>query len=278
MKRHILPVLSATLLSFAALANDPFVEENALGVTDWTNGYVEAQGQGSARYMGSKVQEELMAKQAARTMAQARLLELVKGIRVTGLTTLGEHAQSDTRAATRVKGTLRGAKSIKENVTWHEDKTARRGEVVMAEVTLRLCVSQACSDSPQNLTNAVFEQKLQPGEQKKEKLETTGPSSVIIDLQQALYFPALSPEVIDENGSLIYAQTTVGAQAQKDGLVQYAKTVQAAKELDQSGPSPLIISALKVSKDNKIVVSQENAERLQDVAALREGRLIVALD
>jgi len=66
--------VSALLIATPAIATDtdPFVDHSALGTTDWTQGTIEATGQGSARYLGNRVQEELMAKQAARTMAQAR--------------------------------------------------------------------------------------------------------------------------------------------------------------------------------------------------------------
>lgn len=138
----------------SSYAQDGWQEATPDGVTDWTNGYVEATGQGSSRYMGNRVQEELMAKQAARTTAQARLLEIIKGIRLTGLTTIGTLGSGDTRAATRIKGTLRGARQISEQVTWHEDKTSRRGETVLAEVTLRVCITPTCQATTQNLTGA----------------------------------------------------------------------------------------------------------------------------
>jgi hypothetical protein len=270
-------------LSVTAYAQDSWQETTPNGLTDWHNGYVEATGQGTSRYMGNRIQEELMAKQAAHTTAQARLLEIVKGIRLSGLTTLGTHGSGDTRAATRIKGTLRGARPVHEKITWHTDKSSRRGETVLAEVTLRLCITPDCQDTAQNLTAASLNltQQEQTGSEKNTKTDTgkTDTSAIIIDLEQALYLPALSPEIIDENKKTIYSQDSVDADiATEKGLIHYTKTVQDAQKHPISGPHPVIIKAKRVSKDNRIVLSNTDSKKIASLAALKEGRLIVALD
>ena len=278
-----LPLLTATILLGLApslCAQAPFVETTELGTTDWIKGYVEATAQGTARYMGNKVQEELMAKQAARTTAQARLLEIIKGIRLSGISTLGAQAQSDTRAATRIKGTLKGARSVNETVTWHEDKSSRRGEVVMAEVTLRLCVSPTCTETRDNLTHASLAPfvKPKPASHQSETLEGDY-SAVIIDLQQAMFLPALSPEIINEKGDTIYSQDVVDDEvATQKGLIHYEKSVEMAKKNAVCGSNPFIVSAQRVSTDNRIVLSNEDAAKIRNLPALKLGRVIVAMD
>lgn len=272
MKSPVLTFLFSLALITSAQAEDPFIETSQLGTTDWVEGYVEATGQGTSRYMGNRIQEELMAKQAARTVAQARLLEIVKGVRITGLTTIGAQAQGDTRAATRIKGTLRGAKTVDEKATWHKDDTSRRGEVVMAEVTLRLCVSPACTETKDNLTEASLNIKPQAS-------QNTEHSAVIIDLNQALYLPALAPEIIDESNRLIYSQEILAENAsQIKGLVHYAKTIAKARALNIAGPSPMVITAKRITADNRIVISKKDADTLQSLPAIKQGHLIVALD
>lgn len=278
-----LPLLTAILflgLASSLCAQTPFVETTELGTTDWVNSYVEATGQGTSRYMGNRVQEELMAKQAARTTAQARLLEIVKGIRLSGISTLGAQAQSDTRAASRIKGTLKGARSINETVTWHEDKSSRRGEVVMAQVTLRLCVSPACTETRENLTRASLKASTKPKTAPNVPKTSEGDySAVIIDLQQAMFLPALSPEIINEKADTIYSQDVVDDEvATQKGLIHYEKSVELAKKNEISGPNPFIVSAQRVSTDNRIVLSNEDAAKIHNLPALKLGRVIVAMD
>lgn len=282
MKLPFFSFVCALSLSLNAWASDPLVESTAHGTIDWSKGYVEATGQGTSRYMGNRIQEELMAKQAARTTAQARLLEQVNGIRLTGLSTLGTQAAGDTRAATRIKGTLKGAKTVSETATWHKDKSSRRGEVVLAEVTLRLCVSPSCRDTNDNLTQA----SLSPAPASVPKAndptpapQSSGPTAVIIDLNKALYLPALAPEVIDENEQTVYSQDTVSEDAMRQkGLIHYTKTVDQAKALAVSGKAPVILNAKRITKDNRIVLSNNDGKTLASMDAAKQGRVIVALD
>ena len=277
MRLSLLAAFFIVSLSAKLYAQDPFVETNSLGTTDWVEGYIEATGQGTSRYMGNRVQEEVMAKQAARTAAQTHLLEIIKGVRITGLTTLSAHAQSDTRAASRIKGTLRGARVLNEKVTWHKDNSARRGEVVMAEVTMRVCVNPACKDTKTNLTQASLTLPDRLSSDLGPKF--SGYSSVIIDLEQALYLPALAPEIINENDELVYSQDTVDQTSdQVQGLVHYSKSVQQAKELEVSGKNPLILKIKEITPDNRIVLFNTDTSALKDLQALKLGYVIVALD
>ncbi len=280
MKVSFLIITILTLgLCTATYAQDGWQETTPDGLTDWTNGYVEATGQGTSRYMGNRVQEELMAKQAARTTAQARLLEIIKGIRLTGLTTIATLGSGDTRAATRIKGTLRGAHQIAEQISWHTDKTSRRGETVLAEITLRVCITPTCQITTQNLTGATFNlpKKTEiPVKQTSSRNEIT---SIIIDLEQALYLPALAPEIIDKKNKTIYSQDSVDVEVRANtGLIHYAKNVAKAQKMPISGSNPLIIKAVGVSRDNRIILSETDGQRINALDALKQGHLIVALD
>ncbi len=268
------------LFSLSCAAQDGWMETTPLGATDWENGYIEAKGQGTSRYLGNRIQEELMAKQAARTTAQARLLEIIKGVRLSGLTTLGTQGAGDTRAASRIKGFLRGAKTVSETTSWHEDQTSRRGEVVMAEVTLRVCISPTCSQTASNLTKASLQKNSEntPSPQ-QEKAASTGPSAVILDLQQALYLPALAPQIIDEKNRLIYSEESVSPEAlTQNGLVHYTKTLAQAQSLPSSGSTPVVIAVQRITKDNKIVISTLDGDKVRNLTALKQGRVIIALD
>jgi len=284
MKMHFLTyvALMASLLWTAQSdAQDAFVQSSENGTTDWIEGYVEASGNGTSRYMGNRIQEELMAKQAARTTAQSRLLEIIKGVRLTGISTLGANAQGDVRAASRIKGTLRGARLVSQTVTWHEDKSSRRGEVVMAEVTLRICISPACKDTDDNLTTASFISQA-PSEVKQNDPitdEANGPSAIIIDLEQSLYLPALAPEIINEDNQTIYSQDIVDQDSLKQsGIIHYTKSVDTGKALSISGDSPRVVKIIRITKDNRIVLSNSDGAGLKGLNALRLGHVIVALD
>jgi len=274
-------LMVSLLWSPQSIAQERLVQSNDFGTTDWIDGYVEASGNGTSRYMGNRVQEELMAKQAARTTAQSRLLEMINGVRLTGISTLGAQSLGDTRAATRIKGTLRGARLVSEKVTWFDDKSSRRGEVPMAEVVLRLCISPVCKETPVNLTTASLIDPTQKSKIRKaeEPVEPEGPSAIIIDLEQALYLPALSPEIINEDNDIIYSQDSVDQDAiQQNGLIHYSKSIEKAMALSIAGPNPRVIKAVRITKDNRIVLSNVDGASLVGSKPLSLAHVIVALD
>jgi hypothetical protein len=283
MRTHLLVTVALTVSLFWTIelyAQDGLLETTEQGKTDWVEGYVEASGQGTSRYMGNRIQEELMAKQAARTSAQSRLLETINGVRLTGLSTLGTQGQGDMRAASRIKGVVRGARVVSETVTWQEDKSSRRGEVPLAEVILRLCMSAACKETQQNLTTTSLADPSAPSLVKDVVADQAeGPSAVIIDLEKALYLPALAPEIINEDGEIVYSQDSIDEAAlEQSGIVNYSKSVIEAKNLSISGANPIILKAERITKDNRIVLSNTNSAQIKGISALRLARVIVAMD
>lgn len=249
------------LSSFPAVANEGWQEENSLGTTDWSRGVIETTGQGTARYIGNKIQEEMMAKQAAKTDAQVKLLELVKGVRLTGLTTLGADGQGQSRAATRIKGLLTGAKVIDSKIDWTEDKSSRRGEVPFAQVTLRLCLNQTCSPS-----------------QKVEAASNAEDSAVIIDLEQALFLPSLAPQIQSQSGETLYSEN-IATQITGDApYAHYVKSVERARAHPIGQSNAVIIKAIGINPDNHILISDDDANRIKGLPALKQGKLLIALD
>lgn len=274
--RAFKPVFLAALLALPISAGaDSLREEAAHGTTDWHAGYIEATGQGTARYMGNRIQEELMAKEAARMSAQARLLGQIEGVRLTGLATLGQSAQNNTRAATRIKGTLKGAKVVSETVSWHPDETARRKAVPLAEVTLRVCLMPGCASNDASFVSPLPETSEAPAYDP----EQTDHSALILDLNQALYLPTLAPEILTESGETVYSHQHVETQtARTKGLIHYTRSLDEAHALDISGASPLVVPIVKVNEANQLIISDADAARFKNAAFLGQGRVIVALD
>jgi len=203
-------------------------------------------------------------------------------VRVTGLTTLDAHARSDTRAATRIRGTLKGAQTVNETVTWVKDAESRRGETVMAEVTLKLCLSAPCDGSSlsaatfgSSQTTALPASTVEPSATMAEDTAT----ALILDLNQALYLPSLAPQIRDEAGALVYSQNNVDPQILTEkGLIHYTQSLSEARALIGEDRPITVIDVQTISADNHIIISTEDARRLNDHAALKTAQVYVALD
>ena len=260
---------------------------DSLSVTDWAQGFVDVTGSATARFTGNRVQEELLAKSAARLVAHARLVEVLKGIRVTGKTTVANMVVADQKIDARFEGFVKGAVTLAENVEWRTDPAADRGEVPFASVTLRLCMTRshaACRDSSliETLPGAkAVSRAPDPPRPPEPSVRYTG---LIVDLENVLFLPVLLPEIVTRSGTVLYSRGHVEpAVLRQSGVVRYARTVGQAIRLPLVGGAPLIVKAVEVTDDNRIVVSETDAAIIQLASRrtddfLSGGRVVIALD
>jgi hypothetical protein len=80
-----------------------------------------------------KSQAKMMARRAAQVDAQRNLAEQIRGVKITGGTTMQEYEISSDIVATRVKGFLRGAFEVDQKVI--EDTQS-----IVVEIELAVCV------------------------------------------------------------------------------------------------------------------------------------------
>jgi hypothetical protein len=235
------------------------------------------------------VQEELMAKAAARLIAQARLVEILRGIRVTGNTTVENFVVADQRIGARFEGFVKGALTLAESVEWRADPAADRSEVPLAKVKLRLCITRShalCQQRSSSLIGAL--QQTHAANRVAEKARVAALAKrytgLIVDLEDKLFLPVLFPEIVSRSGTVAYGRDQVdeGIMAQH-GMARYARTISQAKDLTLVGKAPLIVKAVAVTDDNKIVISDSDATIIGGVTGqagnfLAEARVVIALD
>ncbi len=133
------------LVFLCILAVTPVTAVQAGTHVDWIGGYVSATARGFAKQTGSPM-DRGNAVEAARVIAQADLLEAVKGVKVDRQTAVGELIEERTETAVRVHGVLRNAFQA------GEETVAAEGGYVVATVEMRVCLYNeglACrSDTP----------------------------------------------------------------------------------------------------------------------------------
>jgi hypothetical protein len=105
------------------------------------SGLLTAVGFGTAdlKTVQVKSQAKMMARRAAILDAQRNLAEQVRGIRLTGGTTMEEYEISSDIVATRVKGLLQGAFQHDQNII--EDD-----ESVTVEITMAICIDNVAAE------------------------------------------------------------------------------------------------------------------------------------
>ena len=98
----------------------------------------------------SKSQGKMMATRAAQVDALRQLTEAVKGVQLTGGTTVEEYEVTSDMVATRVRGLVRGAFVVDRKVVEEDD-------AMVAEITMAICVTDAAAvcEGKETLQNVV---------------------------------------------------------------------------------------------------------------------------
>ena len=133
---------------------------------------------------------------------------------------------------------------------------------------------------PQQVAKA---EPAKPAEAPKPAVPAKPYTGLILNLDDAYdYSPVLNPEVIDPEGATVYSAYRVDGKALvKYGPMQFANTVGNAKDLNQIGSNPLVVSVDRVDGENRIVVSAEDAAKIATANGvggdfLKQGRVALA--
>lgn len=276
--------------------------------TDWESGSLEVTGRGFAHDNGNSAQAESLALEAARTVAYAHLAQSLNSVRVTGKLSL---AESGGAVQTRVEGVVRGAHVAKQQTSRQKDAVGH--DLIAAEVTLRVCLtgaSEACRNEP-TLSAIVLEPAPSPAAPPAVSVPAVPPSApvgppapavpvpapvpvpkppvpvtppaavsadysgVIIDVGQLPFLPVLLPEILSAEGKPVFSGASVKRSiAANKGAAQYAGSIADARKKPEAGPNPLIVHAVQLTPDNRIQLSESDAQAV--LAADHGGGLFQA--
>jgi len=247
------------------------------GIINYEDGYVEAVGIGAPpeRYMG-KPNGRPMALRAAQVDAYRNLLEIVQGVRIDANTVVRDFMTESDVIRASVEGIVKGFKVM--NKEYLSDGTV--------EVTVRMNLSGKLS---QAIMPRIFDR--QP-----ESAPPTPPPAVsapagdiftglVIDARGLAARPAMSPKVVDENGSEVYGSMNVDRQyAIQQGMTGYARDLTAAQSNPRVTNNPVSVKGVKADGPGKcdIMISNADAEKIRasgdNLSFLKKCRVMIVLD
>lgn len=245
-----------------AAAAEPVVEKLEHGQIDWSAKTVIVTGSGAPKLdLENVAQVRLAAERAAKLDAYRKIVESLKGVRITA-TELGSAQMSKIQVRTQVQGIIRGCKTV--DTRYYSDG----GVDVVLQCPLDGGLAAALAPID-----------------KRKKVSTDGEakySGLIVDATGLGAKPALSPRILDEEGGELYGAAMVnpGPMRQR-GAAGFSRSVDAAKEDVRVGKNPLVIKASAVGEaDTDIKVSAADAEKLKtgNLSFLAEGRVVIATD
>ena len=237
-------------------------------MTDWQKSVIKAEGVGFAQGEGARARS--LAKIAAVTQAQAKLVETIAGVNITSEVTVKEQMLKSQVIKKKVKGKIRGARVIEE------EPIAENGYRVIMELKfygkngiVKTIFPKLESEVKNNKlagAGSEFGVKAAKAEQSKESIsDYTG---VIIDADDLKVQAALFPKIYAANGKLIYALSKLNYQGvATEGIVAYRPSLADAKSDKRIGRQPLIIDAQQVQGEfnSDLVITNQDAKLMNQV-------------
>jgi len=237
-------LISAAVAAAEGLAHKDVAEvqsdDAGVGVTDWTEGYVEVTAIGTANLAlaQSKAHALSQAEETARALAYRKLAERIYGVTVNSTVTVAGAVAADDKLVAVTSGLIRDAHEVKVTHEILDDGS------VLCAVTLAVPMKTArgLAGLAAQLNPATGAPLYAPAAALPAAGDYTG---VVIDATGLSVNPALCPSLLTEDGRVVYGAGTLGASRVSTlGVATYAKTLEQAKEKG-AGAKPLVIQALK---------------------------------
>ena len=268
------------LLSCFLIGQDGFVGETFdRGSIDYNGRKVQATGIG---YIPQNVINAGQARRAALRIAKQdalrQLVEIVNGVTLTSETTMSG-AMFDDVIKTQVQGVIRGAFQVGDPKYLSDTSIEVMYEVPMSGISEVVIPPGGFLDP--FAPNAAAA----PDAAAAAEGPTTGAiTGLIIDCTGLGIRPAMSPQILDQNGGIVYGPSNYTREyAIKNGVAGYAKGLDAGKEDDRVKGNPLVIKAVAASGSNNVDVIIGNSDIMRIRSAnssygiLKDCRVLIVL-
>lgn len=177
----------------------PVVQNVNNGQVNWTQQYIEAVGQAviDNQKFTNPAQAKLMAQRGAVVVAQRNLLEIIKGVNVTGETTVENMATTQDYIYSRVDGVIKGAQQIGQAIEKDGFIEVRMRVPMYGEQSL----GNAVVDGARTLNSANARMSAQ-GVADAATGMVDGSKPVVFTIGGQQINPSMFPVVLDENGGV----------------------------------------------------------------------------
>ena len=269
----------AILISSLLIGQDSFVGETFdRGSIDYNGRKVQATGIG---YIPQNVINAGQARRAALRIAKQdalrQLVEIVNGVTLTSETTMSG-AMFDDVIKTQVQGVIRGAFQVGDPKYLSDTSIEVVYEVPMAGISEVMI-------PPTGFLDPFAPTAAAPTDAAAADAPTTGAiTGLIIDCTGLGIRPAMSPQILYQNGGIVYGPSNYTREyAVKNGVAGYAKGLDAGKADDRVKGNPLVIKAVAVSGSNNVDVVIGNSDIMRIRSAnssygiLKDCRVLIVL-
>jgi hypothetical protein len=195
----------------------------------------------------------------AKQDALRQLIEIVNGVNVTSETTVSG-AMFDDMIKTQVQGAIRGARRVGQPSYLSDTSVEVTYEVKMADISKVLL---PMADSAPTLQYGMENNTNATATSSSTAAQTTsgGVTGIIIDGTGLGLRPAMSPRILNQDGSVVYGPSQYSRDyAASNGVVGYAKTLDQAKNDPRVQGNPLIIRGTSIFGSSAADITISNTD------------------
>lgn len=212
----------------------------------------------------------------AKQDALRQLIEIVNGVVVTSETTMS-NAMFDDVIKSKVQGAIRGALQVGEPRYLSDTSIEVTYEVPMSGISDVITPPTGfLPPSPLGSTPPTTELAAPT---------TSAITGLVVDVRGLSLRPAMSPRILDQNGSVVYGPGNYTREyAIQNGVVGYAKGLERAQADDRIKGNPLVIKGVSVSGTNgaDVVIANADVMKIQSANSsngiLKDCRVLFVLD
>lgn len=299
---------SANAQSTAKTASPPFsayILKSKKGTINWRSGIITATGTSTAKSnTGNAARKRAMAMRAATVTARRNLLTTIEGIQITARSTIKNAMQSDKAVQSRIHGLLQNCQIVSRNYAGNGSAQVEvslslygsLSDIFLPDATqfgTMPFVSAASVPMPSLPSqNNTQEQELAEKQASPLPAASAGSSAnpytgLIVDARRIhAVRPALSPQIVDEQGALLYGAALLNRhQSVEKGMAQYVTEPAWSTEYPPLiADNPFVARAVTATGAGRttVVISKEQAKQIRALPEskqfLSQARVVIILD
>lgn len=248
--------------------NEAVITQKEKGLVNWSQNYIEALGMAVAPRNMRGAQAKALARRGAMLDLQRNLLEFLAGVQVDSRTVMDDFMANDT-VKSEVHGIIKNVE-VTEG-TWDGESYTVKGRIKMGQIRKVIAPVYPVVEATPDIT--IIEEDEQEEVQIKKQVKKAKPKAkkarytgLVIDVRHLPYKPAMTFNVYDTKGRLVYGIGHVNqSNYLQSGFCAYFTNINYAKGDLLVASSPIVAKAVKLGDGNiDIVISNSDASKIRN--------------
>lgn len=246
--------------------NEAVVTQKEKGLVNWSQNYIEATGMAVAPRNTRGAQAKALARRGAMVDLQRNLLEFLVGVQVDSRTVMDDFMANDT-VRSEVHGIVKNVEVLEG--TWDGESYTVKGRIKMGQIRRVIAPVYPVVGATPDIT--IIEEDEQEEVQVKKQVKKANPkkaryTGLVIDVRHLPYKPAMTFNVYDTKGRLVYGIGHVNqSNYLQSGFCAYFTNINYAKGDLLVASSPITAKAVKLGDGNiDIVISNSDASKIRN--------------